>query len=381
MVNKKVKMLWEANLIDINHDKGLAKISSIISSAPIDIQAELSDMVNTCVNTSIVKEASDNVNNYLFKTANKLPIHSYSDIIISKLYLENQKDSIPTDIYKKASDTIDGLINIFNIPNDYFSWLDNIEKVADDEYDIGSLFTYMLPDEQLFPVYNKRDLLKVASSYLDNESKFLLKQKVEFSRNFVKKAMDYEDVHIPLNIAKYASGLDTDFISTYQNLVDRINWINIHCNDKQDIVDKLEKLSSDIHSIAMLPPKEQLPYKEDINSLNKLAYIINEIDESVGIGDKQYRKKIFPDAFGTVFNKVAGEVIGRGYTANDTQGDFNTNDADTLSNLNNIDKATIISTFGEDVLEDLEDANGDIDQERARKLLEQTGAMKREAIN
>lgn len=377
MTINKVPLIWESNLIDINNDIGFTKISSIINEAPEDIKEVLNSVLQRCQQRGIMKEASINSNAFLFKGSGKLPINSYDDLVLTKLYFKDQKNNIPSDIYKKADATLDALLNIYNIPDSYFTWGSELDKVADDN-GINDLITYLLPDEQLFPVYNKEDLMKVASIYTDNENNFLLNQKIEFSRNFVRKALEFNDTNIPANIAKYASALDTDFASTYQYIEKRANWIDVHCTNEESTVTKLRNLASDILKIAQLPEKEQLAYKDDINSLNKLAYHIAEVDARVGIGDKQYRKKIFPDAFGTIFNKVAGDVIGRGYTANDTPGEYSQNRSDKVSILNDVDKATIVATFGDEVLEDLEDSNGELDQERAKKLLVQTGMVNKD---
>lgn len=375
MTTNKIPLIWESNLIDINNDRGFSKIASIIERAPEDVKEELSSILQKYQQREITKQAEDiNSNSYLFKSTAKLPIDSYDDIVLSKLYLEDQKSNIPTDLYKKADNTINSLAKIFDIPTNYFNWLEGLSKTAS-EYDVEKLITYLLPEEQLFPVYNKRDLLKVASIYTDNESKFLLNQKVEFSRNFVKKALELNHTNIPANISKYASALDVDFASVYQYLEKRADWIEVHCAEEAGTVERLRDLAQDILKIAELPEKEQAPYKEDVNSLNKLAYSINEIDKRVGIGSKQYKKKIFPDAFGTVFNKVAGEIIGRGITAADTDEVSNSSDTQKASILNDVEKATIVAAFGEDVLEDLEDDQGNLDQERAKKLMLQAGIV------
>lgn len=375
MNTKKIPLLWESNLVDIFNDKGFKKISSIIDRAPENVVSSLRKVIDKQITTGISKEASEyNSNSYLFTNTNKMPINSKEDILISKLYLEDQRSNIPTDIYKEASDKLDSLLHIFEVPEEQYNWINTMQKTAS-ATDMSDLLVYLLPKEQLFPVYSKRDLIKVASVYTDNEDKFFTSQKVEFARNFVKKAMNFDDVHIPNNIAKYASALGTDFADTYIYLEKRADWVEIHHPTKKDVVSKLRKLASDLKEISLLPEKEQVLYKDDINNLNKLAYSIHEIDMSMGIDSKQYKKGLFPDAFGTVFNKVAGEVIARGYTANDTPGMDSKRDSDKISDINGIDKGMVVSALGEEVLEDLEDEEGNLDVDKARRLLTQAGVL------
>lgn len=365
-------LLWEMNLVDINNDLGFKKISSIIEQLPEDVQPTVLSALRDIQERGVEKVANEEA--YLLSNSHKLPLNSYSNILLSKVYLVGQEDNIPTSIYKVASEKIDKLCAFFDIDTSNIKLNGSIEKTASLNDYITMSIQYLLPEEQLFPVASKGDLEKAASVYSDNESKLLIEQKVRFARNFVKVAADYDVVDIPTYISKYASILDSDIRIVADFLEKRADWVKIHNPAKKLEIDMLNKLASAFRGAE--DDKTVQEFTGNINNLNKLAYIIDNIDTSVGIGAKQY-KTIFPDCFGTVFNKEASSLppVGLGITKNDTDTEAfrdvtrEERHIDAGDGNYNVTKAEILTAFGEDVLADLVDDSGNLDQERAYKLL------------
>lgn len=375
-VSEHKQMVWETNLVDINNDTGFEKIASIINTLPTHIQPEIQRALREVQQLELKKEASST--SYLLEGSKKLPIHNVSNILLSKVYLVGQEKDIPASIYKVASEKIDKLCSFFEINTDDLKInSDSLKKEASIVDHLSLNVKYLLPEEQLFPVTNEGDLEKAASIYTLNENKFLIGQKVEFARNFVKLAADYDvDMDIPTNIAKYASILDTDLNMLSYFLEKRADWVEIHNPDKKLEHDVLCKLASSFKNADDL--EKIAEYTGDINKLNHLAFVIDNIDKEVGIGRRQYNS-IFPDAFGTVFNKEAADVlppVGLGITSGDTdtsgyRGNINAGNhtGSTPQNNENITEAQILTNFGPEVLEDLRNEDGELDQERAAALI------------
>jgi hypothetical protein len=250
-------------------------------------------------------------------------------------YFGYQKDRLPASEISKIQKVLDVHAKLFNIKD-----IKLTKKAADSSESIQADTPkprYLLPE---------RNFCKVASADDVNKAEFLfdtgflslqLSDRVEFANNFVKAANEFNTTFKSENIEKYAGVLDYDYAHTQYVLELRAGAVKRMGGDTT----MFRKLAEELSELTESPTHEEL---------EGLVKVIETMDKTAGIKEKQYDKSIHsPQA--AVFHKNATE------SSETTEG----------KDLH-MSKADIIGEFGEDILESVELEDGTIDYTELERL-------------
>lgn len=290
--------------------------------------------------TEFQKVASDQ---YADPINRKFPVNDRGNTILSKLYFDLQKTAMDQGMAESIENKLDTYLDLYDVPESYFPTMtkeaSSIDASKGKEH-------YLLPGHELCKIDSLEGLIKMGEDFSKNSTNLQISDRVEFARNFIKAAQDYNIDEYPYEIAKYASMLDTDLANTTYLLNMRAGMC--HRKGDKDSADAYVKLANDLSLVST----------EDSNSeeYTKLAETINTLDEVSGLTAPKYDKKI-PDAYASVFNKVA-----------ETGTDIKNPDNEKASKEKPLTKSEIISQYGEDILEEIEDDEGNIDYDKLNNL-------------
>ena len=260
------------------------------------------------------------------------PVDSMEDTVLSKIYFDHQREKLAEHLEASISSRLDTYLNLYNIPENLFSY-SKAKVAADTQVEP----CYLLPSMKLCKVATASDLEKAATLFEREYKKLNVNQRVEFATNFIKTASEYEIDKYPYSIAKYAGLLDTDFASLQAMLEYRAAAASLKNMDG----DRYIKLAFDLRNVD-----PQASAEERV----KLAETIQKMDEANGFTDPKYDHRM-PCAYSIVFNKEAMVV---------------SDEQDTPPT-----KAELVATYGEGILDAVEDADGNIDM---KKLINIRGA-------
>lgn len=271
----------------------------------------------------------------------KFPVNSSGDTLLSKLYFEHQRHLLSEAVAEQVGDRLSTYLNLYNLPEEVF----DTEGEEDAEVKLAGEPLYLLPEYHLCRIADKGDLVKAARLFEREITKLPIPQRVEFSQNYVKAASDHGLSELPRDIAKYASCLDTDLGTTKYLLEMRATAVRRMGGDPASYV----KLASLLGSIEVAPEREEL---------SKLAGLIYDLDATHGLDAPAYDRKL-PCAYSTVFNKEAEEL--------DKQAD------DTLRSFADLTKAELVARYGDDLVAEVEDEDGEVDYDHLKDLLQRSG--------
>ena len=316
------------SIIDQYNDKGqylLIKIFGGDSGTSGDITKLASSLAD------ISKIASEK---FAWADFRKFPVDTQDNVILSKMYFDNQINKIPPEYRIKIAQKLDTYIDLFNIPEEIF-----VTKVGE-----GTSTTlvkeavevrYLLPKVGLCKVASLTDLDKANDVFNIEYKKLNVGDRVEFAKNFMKCANSFKFKGTPSQaIVKYASMMDTDFDKMRSLLDVRVAAAN-----------RIGKSGKEYTKLAEVLDQETIQGATS-EDLEKLANIILDIDNAHGFDHTKY-DKVMPDAYGVVFNKEAMDLSDESQEAGAE-----------------LKKADIVGKYGHGILEEVEKSDGSIDKER-----------------
>ena len=277
------------------------------------------------------------------------PINSKDNVLLSKIYFDYQKDAMEPKLAQAIDRKLDTYLDLHNIPDSLFEYPEqSIEKTASTQTTISS--TYLLPEHNIGKVTTSQDLVKLGTDFEQNHTNLAMSDRVTFSHNFIKCAGKLKITSYPRTISKYASMLDTDVANTAYLLRLRAGLCHKVGADSAQYVKLASMLEKVVDNNGGLSEKS-LGLISNQEEFTKLAELIQELDETSGLADSKYDRKI-PDSYSAVFNKEAG-------------GD----ESDPkVTEKKNLTKSEIVSLYGQNVLEEIEDEDGKIDYDKLKEV-------------
>jgi hypothetical protein len=321
-------------VIDQSTDTDFSVLHQVFSKLASE---DLKDFLDTIVidYDGIEKLSSDR---FADQDNQRFPVDSAENTVLSKLYFDHQRDQISEKTASAIESRLDTFLDIYGIPESIFKYEDQ-EKTASEET------MYLLPEMGMCKVASQEDLYSLGKDFSRNYHQLDIPDRVEFSQNFFKAAAQFGAVEYPTVVAKYAAQLDTDLANTKYLLQARALLAARTGQEGSEYT----KLAESLDDITDNPNTEEL---------QKLAETIYNLDQAKGFDAPKYDRCI-PCAYGSVFNKVAtGES-----ESTDNEEEY-VGDKD----VEKMDKATIIGTFGAGVLEEVEKEDGEIDYERLKEI-------------
>lgn len=188
--------------------------------------------------------------------------------------------------------------------------------------------TYLLPSLYLCKVANEADLKKAAALFDKEHQKLELHERVEFSQNYVKIAENFNNVDYPVSIIKYAGMPDTDMA----NLQYLLEMRTAAANNMGLPGDGYKKIA-ELLDAGIRDKEDQV----------KLAAAIHTLDQVHGFD----RRRNMCDAYDMVFNKVAEDE----------------------PKPQKLTKAEIVAKYGEGILAEIEDEDGEINYDKFDKIV------------
>lgn len=265
------------------------------------------------------------------------PVNTRENVILSKVYFDQQRSQMSEKTAALAESRLDTYLNLHDVPDTLFKYKPLAKAAADLEP------VYLLPKYQLCKVASEADMTEAESLFTREHLNLPLPDRVEFAQTYVKLAKDYGVHRFSPTISKYAALLDTDFANTRYLLEARAAAASRSGRSGEGYLKLASALKGEITA-----SKEEL---------SNLAGVIHALDEETGLSNSKYDRKI-PCAFSSVFNKEA-EVAG-----------IDDEDEEELAALS---KAEIIARYGNGIMEEVEDEEGNIDIPRLRDLIVRSG--------
>lgn len=272
------------------------------------------------------------------------PVDTAENTILSKLYFDHQRDQMTEKTASAISSRITAFLDIHGLPEEIFKYKPT-EKMAS-----TSACFVLLPEQDMCKVASEEDLHVAGKLFAKEFTNLTVPERVVFSQNFIKAAAHFQISEYPTEVAKYASQLDTDLSNTKFLLEARALLAARTGQDGQEYT----KLAQELDTLTEEPK---------VQELEKLAEVIHTLDVSKGFDAPKYDKHI-PCAYSSVFNKVAEESVR----------DEDKDEED----LKKMDKAAIISKYGDGVLEQVEDEDGNIDIEKLKEVAKMKKAFQPE---
>lgn len=308
------------NIIDQYSDKGQYLLAKLMGTD--------SDMLKLAANLEDVsKLASDK---FAWAEFRKFPVNSQDNTILSKMYFDNQKCNIPEVYHTKVAAKLDTYLDLYDVPEELFKTTAAntvLDKVASCEW-------YLLPEINMCKVASCSDLDKANDIFNTDYKKLEIKDRVEFSKNFMKCASALKYKGVPKQqIIKYAAMLDTDMTEVKNMLAIRVAAAN-----------RIGKKGFEYSKLAEMLDVPDLEVTTD--DLEKLAETILSIDEQHGFTGTKY-DSVMPCAYGVVFNKEAFD-----------------SSKDTVGGAVELKKSDIVGQYGHGILEEVENEDGSINKDR-----------------
>lgn len=284
----------------------------------------------------------------LDKTAS-FPTDTPEDTLLSRIYFEGQREKFAADMAAK----IDSRLRTFEILHGVEADVSMrpLEKKASGEQKCFEL----LPQCKVACV---NDLVQAGRDFSSGYRGLASHERVTFAENFVKVAFDM-GADVPEEIKLYA-GVD---VVPRPDMAEQILLRKV----------AMDRMGEDSSGYAVLATQLR---QCDVNSfsreeLRKLASAISFADEACDLEGGKLGKTI-PDAWHSVMRvKTAEEVMAEAKCAGDR--------ARTAEEVaSSMGKADVIGRFGPGVLEELEDADGNIDTSRLAELIELFGGAKQD---
>jgi len=314
-------------LHDHRSDKSMSVLYRALEKlADQEFAGQVKDMAFRAVADGSEKTASEQV--YADQFNAKLPVSSLEETVLSKIYFDCQTEKLAEHREAGIRSRLDTYLNLYEVPEDLFKHKE-AEKTAHDTEP-----RYLLPSLQLCKVASGVDLEKASQLFDTEHQKLNVAERVEFAKNYVKLAREWNKSEYTYSIAKYAGLLDTDLESLQAMLEARAAAVSRRNEDGS----LYTKLAFDLKQLDSKPDKEEL---------EKLAGLIQVLDEDHGLDSPQYDNRL-PCAYGSVFNKEAQEDGSEGQST--------------------IPKAEIVAQYGDGVLEMIEDEDGEIDVEKFKEI-------------
>lgn len=283
------------------------------------------------------------------------PIDTKENVLLSKVYFDYQESTMEPKLAHSIDCKLNTYLDLHSIPEEFFTKPSSMDKTASSEKEVKRSTTYLLPEHNIGAVTCKSDLEKLSSSFEKDHTNLSMADRVKFAQNFIKCTSEFEDVHYSNTLAKYASLLDTDLANTSYLLKLRAGICHVNNKDGSSFT-KLATLLDQVTGNNGLSSLKSLGLATDESrkSLTKLAETIQKLDEQAGLDQRKYDSAI-PDSFSSVFNldKLATDAEEK------TKGEVKEKEPS---------KAEVISLYGEDVLEEVEDEDGDIDQDKLKEI-------------
>lgn len=261
----------------------------------------------------------------------EFPVTTPKDVFLSRLYFEGQREKIAAD----EADRIDKRLSLYetlhNVPNKIV-----FKKEASKEAEIHNL----LPECN---VASKEELFQAGRDFSQNFEKLSSEDRRVFAKNFVKAAEALE-VECPDAVKLYA-GIDVVPREDMTSLVNfrKLAMLRYTRNDGGfgELCDNLKNI--DIASLEQ-------------DQLEKIAEVIDLADNQFELRERGAGRTI-PDAWHTVFMVKKAEEKEPQFPESET-----------------MSRADIIARFGEGILEEIEDDNGQLDRDRLAVLLKGSNA-------
>lgn len=270
------------------------------------------------------------------------PINTRENTVLSKLYFDIQRDQLVDKLAEDISDRLSTFLELHSIPESIFTYKSDPEEKLASSSKKDFPPTYLLPEHHLCKIADSEDLTNAEVLFDLELNKLPISDRIQFSQNFMKVARTLDVPVTSHNIAKYACVLDTDLASTSHFLEARAALAR---NTGQSDAEFLK--------LADLLSKSEVDEEKKV--IKKLADTILELDMQYGFDHPRYDNRI-PDAYSSVYNKEAEDVLSGG--------------GDASPKLEDLSEAEIASRYGVDTLEDARDENGEIDFSVLREILD-----------
>lgn len=266
-----------------------------------------------------------------FSKVASFPVDSAKDVLLSRIYFEGQREKIATDQAKAIDErlsTYEALYDLHAKP----SFVESGQvKTAQTCYGL-------LP---MCKIASKEELVQAGNDFSAEFGKLDLAERRIFALNFVKAAADL-DAELPDEIRLHSlQGTEANpALPEYLHM-------------RKLALDRQGKDSSAFAALhSQISEADITRYTPA--GLAKLAEAIDEADAASGLRESGSGKTI-PDAWHSVFRiKVAED------TAENTP-------------TESLSKADIVGRYGEGILEEVENKDGEIDQTRLKKILGSLG--------
>lgn len=321
------------DIIDQNSDVSLAvlrKFASMLSDK------EFGDTVwamsnERAADVGLHKVASSK--KFAFPEASLFPVDTERDTILSKVYFDGQRQKLAADLADRVSSRLSTYLDLYGVP-DCFGV--HIEKTASAQQDFTP--RCLMPSTGMYKVATVANLNSAYEDFDKNLPKYSLAERVEFSKEFAKVATTIRKQSLPSTVQRYCGVMDTDL----DNVRTLLHIRKVAALRAGKSGAEYEKLASALEDVTG-PTKEEL---------EKLACTINDLDEAYGFTSPKYDRKM-PDAYALVFNKEAAITEETGEAPEPKA----------------MTKADVISRFGLDAVEALEDEDGELDEDKLKLLL------------
>ena len=309
-------------IMDQNSDPSRAGLRKIANRM---LDKEFSEMV-WAIGTAPQQEKTASQVKFAWPEMNKFPVHTPEETILSKVYFEGQCVKLASEVADTVRRRLDTYIDLYGIPDSFQMAM--IKKASDEG-------VYLLKSMGLYKVATDDDLLKAASEFEKDLFKFTLPERVEFSKEFVKTASSH--VEIPEVVQRYCGIMETDM----DNVRTLLEMRKVAAARAGKSGDEFMKLAAVLVNCTT---------KQEREDLEKLAEVIHSLDERYGFDSTKYDRKL-PDAYATVFNKKAS----------------NKPEIDEVHEKD-VSKAEVIARYGDEILDEVENPDGSINQQKLKYI-------------
>jgi len=270
----------------------------------------------------------------------QFPVNTPENTVLSKVYYDAQRPTMATADAESIGKVLDVHLGLHSIPEDTFQYKTAAEGTP--EKTIESVC--LLPEHNFCKVASVTDLSQASILFDAGHSNLQLSDRVEFASNFIKAAEALDAKVDSAEILKYAGMLDYDPVHTQCALELRSGMASRKGGDSSAFY----KLAAALENLTEVPTVEEL---------RKLADTIVDMDQAAGITETDYHGGI-ESPYGVVFSKQSNEA------SEVTEGESNS--------AQQLTKADIIGKYGDDVLEQVELADGSIDYAALDNVIKST---------
>lgn len=261
------------------------------------------------------------------------PSDTPKDAFLSRVYFEGQREKIASEKASEIDNRLSIREELYNLPGKVVFR----KEAAPSEPETAEL----LPNVK---IASKEELIKAGSDFSAQFEKLSAKDRKTFANNFVKIA-NALSCEIPDEVCLYTN-MDT---AINPDLVENVHLRKIAMERRQNNAAGYDVLYESLRN-------------SDINTfsnadLQKLASAIELADEANNLRETGHGRTI-PDAWHSVF------IVKKAEASKQSEAE-----------VENMTKADIISRFGSGILEEIEDANGDIDRTRLSEIIKEFGGI------